>query len=605
MLLPTRGRTAQSSTNRASRIKMRSCGLLLGAFWCLGATSPAHAQSIAGGIDDGFSAFADNGAAVASPDIAVGSSVIVAAVSGEISWFDKQQTPLGNITLSGPGGLWTELGATENIQTPQVVWNEEGNCFYAAAVESSDDDEIIYTAFSNTADPSDGWTVRRTSVWNLGPSVHNLSLGNYGDGIYFTMDFDPEIPNAGCWMGSAPKERLEDPDLRITHFAKLSSVPRGYTCNEVNIPGGPDLVAITINSGGFQTVSMTGLKPNNHGGNLTNIALGLPWRYDPPMVQHSGPDIDAGHREFASCKVAGNSLWTAHTISGGDHAAVQWYEIGLNDWPNNGVTPTLKQQGIIDLGPGVHAFMPDIAADADGNAVIVFNVSAEGENIAIARAVRFADDDEGEFQSPVIIRSSETGNTTGLWGAYVGVEADPDEPGVFWSHAPYHEGGWRTWVGKVTLDNPGEPEGPFLRNPDLGELRGAISTFNWDPYSLAISYRLTISFDPHFKTLVYDSGEIPGTQHEVADGVLSCNTTYYWRVEAITNQETMMSPETRWFSYMLREDVNADGIIDSADLGMLLGVYGSSEPAGDFNNDGRVDAADIGMLISAFGDTCD
>ncbi len=602
MSLPIRGRTARFESNGASRITKIACGLLLSAGWCLGSTTPALAQSIAGGIDDGFSAFADNGAAIASPDIAVGPGILVAAVSGEIAWYDKQQTFLGKTELSGPDGLWTELGASANIQTPQVVWNQAGNCFYAAAAEDmADGHEVIFTAFTNTADPSDGWSAQRTYVTSIGSKVHNLSLGNYGDGIFFTFDFDPELQNLGCWMGAASKERLEDPSLGVVNFSKLSSIPRGFVCNEASGVGTPDLISVTINSGAFQTIWMTGLIP---GGYMASNWLSLPWRVDPPMVEHSGPSIDIGNREFSSCKIAGNSLWTAHSVSAGDRSAVQWYEIDLRSWPASGPKPILKQQGLIDLGPGVHAFMPDIAADVDGNAVIVFNVASEGENIAIARAVRFSDDPVGEFQDPVVIRSSVTNNTSGLWGAYVGVEADPTDAGVFWSHAPYHEGGWKTWIGKVTLDNVGEPEGPYLRNPNLGDLRGTISTFNWDPYSLAISYRLTISLDPSFEGVVYDSGDIFGTEHEVAAGILSCNTKYYWRVEAVTPHETMQSPETRWFRIMMSEDINVDGIVDSADLGLLLSVYGSAEPAADFNSDGRVDAADIGMLIGAFGDTC-
>lgn len=43
-------------------------------------------------------------------------------------------------------------------------------------------------------------------------------------------------------------------------------------------------------------------------------------------------------------------------------------------------------------------------------------------------------------------------------------------------------------------------------------------------------------------------------------------------------------------------DLNCDGVVDGADLGMLLGGWGSSGP-GDLNGDGVVDGADLGSLL--------
>lgn len=50
-------------------------------------------------------------------------------------------------------------------------------------------------------------------------------------------------------------------------------------------------------------------------------------------------------------------------------------------------------------------------------------------------------------------------------------------------------------------------------------------------------------------------------------------------------------------------DLNADGVTDGADLGVLLGSWGACPPpcAADFNNDGVVDGADLGLLLSAWG----
>jgi hypothetical protein len=47
-------------------------------------------------------------------------------------------------------------------------------------------------------------------------------------------------------------------------------------------------------------------------------------------------------------------------------------------------------------------------------------------------------------------------------------------------------------------------------------------------------------------------------------------------------------------------DLNCDGVVDGADLGMLLSGWGQSGPT-DLNNDGTTDGADLGMLLSLWG----
>ncbi len=53
-------------------------------------------------------------------------------------------------------------------------------------------------------------------------------------------------------------------------------------------------------------------------------------------------------------------------------------------------------------------------------------------------------------------------------------------------------------------------------------------------------------------------------------------------------------------------DINGDSVVNTADLGLLIGDFGSvgpSEPA-DLNGDGVVDTADLGLLIEGFGEEC-
>jgi hypothetical protein len=49
-------------------------------------------------------------------------------------------------------------------------------------------------------------------------------------------------------------------------------------------------------------------------------------------------------------------------------------------------------------------------------------------------------------------------------------------------------------------------------------------------------------------------------------------------------------------------DINGDGQVDAADLGLLIGAWDTDDAAADINGDGRVDAADLGLVIGAWGD---
>jgi len=48
-------------------------------------------------------------------------------------------------------------------------------------------------------------------------------------------------------------------------------------------------------------------------------------------------------------------------------------------------------------------------------------------------------------------------------------------------------------------------------------------------------------------------------------------------------------------------DLNFDGEVDGADLGLLLAAWGTADPCADLSGDGVVSGADLGLLLAAFG----
>ena len=50
-------------------------------------------------------------------------------------------------------------------------------------------------------------------------------------------------------------------------------------------------------------------------------------------------------------------------------------------------------------------------------------------------------------------------------------------------------------------------------------------------------------------------------------------------------------------------DANGDGVVDLSDFGVLIAVFGTSDPNADFDGNGIVDLADVAILIANFGQT--
>lgn len=61
------------------------------------------------------------------------------------------------------------------------------------------------------------------------------------------------------------------------------------------------------------------------------------------------------------------------------------------------------------------------------------------------------------------------------------------------------------------------------------------------------------------------------------------------------------SNDTRWevdLSEFAPGDLDGNGIIDGADLGLLLAAWGTGDVAADLDDSGVVDGADLGALLA-------
>ncbi|MCB9848620.1 MAG: hypothetical protein H6814_09425 [Phycisphaeraceae bacterium] len=78
---------------------------------------------------------------------------------------------------------------------------------------------------------------------------------------------------------------------------------------------------------------------------------------------------------------------------------------------------------------------------------------------------------------------------------------------------------------------------------------------------------------------------------------------FYSALPALSWQQTMLGdPLARVrIETVVVADLNNDGVVDTADLGQMLGAFGTSSRIADINGDCEVDTADLGILLSNFG----
>jgi len=119
-----------------------------------------------------------------------------------------------------------------------------------------------------------------------------------------------------------------------------------------------------------------------------------------------------------------------------------------------------------------------------------------------------------------------------------------------------------------------------------------------------------LSTDPVFDRFQVMPGEgqvDPAFAWELFNGFHAIPSLF---VDGQTDTNGTPDPLPRWQGVTLQQtgnplpaDINGDGTVDTADLGLLISQFGQSGAglSADLNSDGAVDTADLGALIGAFG----
>ncbi|MCC7291248.1 MAG: hypothetical protein IT449_04195 [Phycisphaerales bacterium] len=412
--------------------------------------------SPAGG-DFGFIGVVNTGWTPPDPHSAVGPTHVVLMTNGNISIYTKSGTQTFTDQIEGAGGFWGSVGATDFIFDPEVIYDELSGRFFAMAAEGFAPGNKSYAlvAVSDDSDPNGTWYKYRFETTALaGDLFDSPNIGVDDEAMYITGDgfgFSANYPvytfdKASLLAGN-------DPVIRKSFALSTSTQSAGIP--PVSFGNPPAYYMIEHQEGSNRTqVRLIALRDPLGTPTTTTFQLTVPAYSDPGDPPQMGTSVrpNTFDSRFWSVEYRNGSLWATHHINSSPVKA-RWYEIAMNDWPTSGQNPALVQSGDIDLGGTVHAFFTSIGVDENNNAALCFNRSASNEFISICRAYRLAGDALGTMGNLEIVKASGGGSTSGRFGDYSSIDADPVQ-GSFWLHHEYSPSGgssWNTWVARVDV----------------------------------------------------------------------------------------------------------------------------------------------------------
>jgi hypothetical protein len=336
------------------------------------------------------------------------------------------------------------------------------------------------------------------------------------------------------------------------------------------------------------------------------------------------------------------SLLINHSIIADVRIGIRWYEVrGLSS------TPTLYQQSTWAPVDTMYRWMGSITMDHFGDLAIGYSTSSPASFPSIAYAGRLAGDPlsqlpQGETQMWAGLGPENVAAFVppeGRWGDYSALTVDPTDGCTFWYVNEYFasitdqganlpDGPWQTRIGSFKF-----PQCVATQTPVVGvasrKTHGNAGTFDInlpltgspgiECRSGAANGDHTIVFTfANILTNVADANVTSGTGTVSGKGVGADPRQYIVNLTGVTNAETITVSLTNVYDNagnsssvisvpmgVLAGDTNADGIVNSADIGQTKSQSGNGVTSSNFredvNTDGFINSADIGLVKSKSG----
>ena len=391
------------------------------------------------------------------PIVAVGYEQVITLVNSEIAIHDKATGEvLFEQSISGPSGFFGDVGSTRTVFDPWIIYDDDSERFFIVAIDIAGREESnVYLAVSTSPTPTKGtdWHKHKINfahnpeTLDLGLDFHfpdYEKLGVNDDAVFMTGNYGPIFTGVGIYSGitafdkaslvsgNAPQVLFED------HFNGLSVFPLNQFGSGSTQYFAESRVADNVIR--IHAVTDVLTNPQRHTFDVPVPAFDAP--IDVPQLGGGTPVESVGERIMTGVWRNG-SAWFAHgirdpAIGDGENVA-RWYEIATNDFPVN--SPTLVQAGNVDPGPSLHAWMPGLAVDGQGNMAIGFSHGGPNEYPGAGFTGRLASDPPGQTTLPVNVFVEGLGNYQRIdgsgrnrWGDYTGMVVDPSDDTTFWAY---------------------------------------------------------------------------------------------------------------------------------------------------------------------------
>ncbi|MGH8102684.1 MAG: dockerin type I domain-containing protein [Chthoniobacterales bacterium] len=316
------------------------------------------------------------------------------------------------------------------------------------------------------------------------------------------------------------------------------------------------------------------------------------------------------------------SLWADQTIMlnyPNGPTAVRWYQFDVTGG-NFPATP-VRQQDWTNGGDGLFRWMPSIAVDAQGNAVIGYSASSSAVSASIRYAGRLATDPSnnlGQGEAIMINGGGSQTSSSGRWGDYSMTGVDPADGMTFWHTHEYYtatsSSTWATRIGKFRFAQPLTLSSAVSRKVCGGAGTFDISLPGIECRTGDYSIVVTCSNNVVSGNAAVTSGVGTVSEPPVLSGnTMTINLTGVANVQTLTvTLSNVMDTfgqtlsDTGVTMSVLIGDTNGNGTVNAADVAQTKAQLGQAVTGSNFRTDvnanGTVNAADAALVKQHSGE---
>jgi len=409
------------------------------------------------------------------PHLAVGANHCVQVVNSDIAIFTKAGVKTFQQSMSGAGGWFGSVGATDFVFDPKALFDPISNRYFVLALELADPGTSkLLIGVSDDADPNGTWYKYRVeAMTTVGANSYWMDYPSYG----CNKDALAVCGNMFAMSGSSGFGGIQFVVMKkapmLTGAATSVTSVSDAASGSGQVAQSPDATIDRIFGACVRSTSALRLYAlRNLTGTATltfadvNVASFTPWNGNAQST--NGRTLWTVDSRLFNAVYRGGKLYTTHNVSVGPsdpRNTARWYQIAMNNWPGGG-TPASQMAGNISGAGDIHHFFPAINANGAGDVSVIFGRSSSSITADVMIASRKATDPPGTMGQPIKIGSSSNPNYGGAganrWGDYFSVQVDPVDDRTFWGTAMVgnSSGQWQTTInswGVTSLIESAEP----------------------------------------------------------------------------------------------------------------------------------------------------